>query len=427
MRLSFGRVATLAGTYRPPSDKSLTHRALLLAAIADGPSRIRRPLLAEDTRATLRCLMAMGLSTEATEDGLRLTPAQEWSQPSEPLDCGNSGTTMRLLSGLIASRPVEATLVGDASLSRRPMRRIAEPLRLMGATVEGDAPPLLVRGADLKGIAYRTPVPSAQIKSCVLLAGLRASGTTSVAEETLSRDHTENMLAAMGVPVERVVEPNGTHTTVVRAARPVGFEFSVPADVSSGAFFLVAAALLPDSRLLCSEVGVNPTRTGILDVFAQCGIGADLENGHVQMGEPIADIRVTPCPTPRPFTVSGALVPRLIDEIPVLAVLATQCDGVSMVRDARELRVKESDRIDLVARNLRAMGATVETFDDGLAISGPTKLRGTVVETEGDHRIGMAFAVAGLIADGETVIEGAEAIATSFPTFAEDLWDLTYV
>lgn len=427
MRLTFGRVATMAGTYRPPSDKSLTHRALMLGAIADRPCRVRHPLLAEDTRATLGALLAMGCEAEDTDDGLILRPSDAWRAPAQPLDCGNSGTTMRLLSGLIASRPMEATLVGDASLSRRPMRRIAEPLRLMGATIEGDTAPLRILGSNLRGIAYRTPVPSAQIKSAVLLAGLRAEGVTSVTEDTLSRNHTENMLAATGIRVERTVGDDGAATASVRAGRPCGFDFSVPADISSAAFFLVAAALLPDSRLRCAEVGVNPTRTGILDVFAQCGIHVEPENDHVQMGEAIADLCVTPNPVPQPFEIAGALVPRLIDEIPVLAVLASQCDGVSVIRDARELRVKESDRIERVAQNLRAMGASVETFEDGMAISGPTRLNGADVETNGDHRIGMAFAVAGLIAEGETVIEGAEAIATSFPTFAEDLWDLTYV
>lgn len=427
MRLTFGRVATMAGTYRPPSDKSLTHRALMLGAIADRPSRVRRPLLAEDTRATLAALVAMGCQAEEAEDGLVLTPPDAWLTPGEPLDCGNSGTTMRLLCGLIASRRIEATLTGDASLSRRPMRRIAEPLRSMGATIEGDTAPLRVCGADLRGIAYRTPVPSAQIKSAILLAGLRAEGVTSVTEGAMSRDHTENMLAATGVEVERTVGPDGSHTASVRAGRPRGFDMAVPADISSAAFFLVAAALLPDSRVRCAEVGVNPTRTGLLDVFAQCGIVVEADNDHLQMGEAIADLAVTPNPIPRPFEIAGPLVPRLIDEIPVLAVLASRCDGVSVIRDARELRVKESDRIELVARNLRAMGASVETFEDGMAIAGPTPLTGTAVHTNGDHRIGMAFAVAGLIADGETTIEGAEAIATSFPTFADDLWDLTYV
>lgn len=423
--LRIGPAAAIEGRYRPPSDKSLTHRALMFGAIASGVSRVRSPLGSEDAEATRRCLEATGLRVETVEDGWLLHPS-EWHAPEGVLDCGNSGTTMRLLSGLIASRPLTATLAGDASLSRRPMGRIAEPLRLMGARVEGDRPPITIHGGSLQGIRYATPIASAQIKSCILLAGLRAEGTTTVEEETLTRDHTEQMLAACGVQMDR--QRNGErHIVSLRGGQTVQpFDFAVPADISSAAFFMVAAAVLPAARLTLEDVGVNPARTGVLDVFDQAGVKWFAEAHRDQMGEPVADLTIQDGGDLRPFEIGGGLVPRLIDEIPVLAVMATQCDGVSVIRDASELRVKESDRIERVAEGLRAMGARVETREDGMEIEGPVQLRGATIPTDGDHRIGMAFAVAGLIAHGETVIEGSEAIQTSFPAFADDLWKLTY-
>ncbi|MFQ3588486.1 MAG: 3-phosphoshikimate 1-carboxyvinyltransferase [Fimbriimonadaceae bacterium] len=415
------RPASLVGEFRPPSDKSLTHRAYLFAAIADGPSCVRAPLVGEDCEATLRALQAMGLTVERRHpEELLLTPAPEWRPPSGDVDCGNSGTTMRLLAGLIASRPIAARLVGDASLSRRPMKRIAVPLRLMGAEVEGDTPPLSVRGrADLTGIDYVSPVASAQVKSAVLLAGLRASGETWVSEPNPSRDHTERMLAGAGVEVL-----GGPGRVGVRGgSRLRGFEFEVPADISSAAFFMVAAAMLPETSLVVRDLDVNPTRTGLLDVFAQVGVPTEIQTRRESFGEPVADLAVGSLfgrrgpGGGRPFAIEGALVPRLVDEIPVLAVLATQLEGVSHIRDARELRVKESDRIEVVAQGLRAMGAKVETREDGMSIEGPTRLRGARIDAVGDHRIAMAFAVAGLVADGETLVSGAEAIATSYPQF----------
>lgn len=413
------RFAGVEGQVRPPSDKSLTHRAFMFGALASGPSRVRHPLGSEDAEATRRVLTALGVRFEdVSADEVVVHPCAEWQQPSGPLDCGNSGTTMRLMAGLLASRPLEVTLVGDASLSRRPMRRVAEPLRLMGAHVEGDTPPLRIRGGQLQGIDYTTPVASAQIKSAVLLAGLFAEGETRVTEPAQSRDHTERMLAAMGADLSR----NGLTTTVRgrRALEP--FEFDVPGDISSAAFLMVAAALAPGSRLELLDLSVNPTRTGILDVFAEVGAEVAIENLRDVVGEPVADVTVRGHEQLNPFTIAGPLVPRLIDEIPVLAVLATQAEGVSVIRDASELRVKESDRIERVAAGLRAMGAAIETHPDGMTITGPTPLRATTVSAEGDHRIAMAFAIAGLVADGETVIEGAESVLTSYPNFERDLW-----
>lgn len=425
MRLDVGKVASLRGEMRPPSDKSITHRAYMFAAIASGESLVRKPLRGEDCEATLRCLTQLGLDSEwLSAEEIRLKPTECWRQPAEVLDCGNSGTTMRLMSGLLASRALDCTMVGDESLSRRPMGRIAEPLRYMGARVEGDTPPLHIIGReDLTGIDYKSPIASAQIKSCVLLAGLRASGTTSVSEPAPSRDHTERMLAAAGVPVRL----HFGRVTVNGGTRPNGFEISVPGDVSSGAFFMVAAALLPESELVVRELGCNPLRTGILDIFADAGVPFWLDNERTELGEAVKDLKVATAPSLRPFRVEGELVPRLIDEIPVLAVLATQCDGISEIRDAKELRFKESDRIELMAVGLRAMGAKVDTFEDGMAITGPVKLDGAKVDACGDHRIAMAFGVAGLIADGRTEIEGAESIQTSFPNFESELWRLCIV
>jgi 3-phosphoshikimate 1-carboxyvinyltransferase len=427
LTLSVSPVAALRGRLRAPSDKSLTHRSYMFAAIANSPSIVTDPLRGEDCESTLRCLAAMGLRFEwISPTQVKLTPAKQWSSPKANLDCGNSGTTMRLMSGLIASRSIEATLTGDDSLSRRPMKRIADPLRLMGATIDGEKPPLHIVGHALRAIDYVSPVASAQIKSCVLLAGLRADGVTSVREPSLSRDHTERMLLACGVKIETTLADGFVHR--LRGGQEVnGFEISVPADISSAAFFMVAAAILPDGGLTLQDLSVNPTRTGILDVFRQCGIGVEEIDSRVQLGEPVAELDIRPARDLRPFSIGGALVPRLIDEIPVLAVLATQCGGTSVIRDARELRVKESDRIELVAEGLRRMGATVETFEDGMEIKGPCRLRSAKIDARGDHRIAMAFAVAGLVAEGQTEIEGADSIATSYPGFERDLESLAIV
>lgn len=418
MNLSFTRIAAIQGDIRPPSDKSLTHRAYMFASFATSPSMVRNPLRGEDCEDTRTCLIHLGLRHEQlSETEFRLIPAKEWTQPNEALNCGNSGTTMRLMSGLVASRPLDVTMIGDASLSRRPMKRIAEPLRLMGADFEGDTPPIRIRGGNLKGIHYQSSVASAQVKSCTLLAGLLAEGTTSVTEPSLSRDHTERMLTGMGIQVVR----DGLTVSVAGGQQGHGFEFDVPGDISSATFFMVLAALLNGSQITVQSLGVNPSRTGPLDVFAQAGVPFEIVNERMELGEPVADVIIGTAPILRPFTIEGDLVPRLIDEIPVLAVLATQCEGTSIIRDAKEMRVKESDRIELVASNLIRMGAKVEVFEDGMAITGPTPLKGVQVDSKLDHRIAMSFAVAGCIAEGVTEIIGAESIRTSFPSFEQEL------
>jgi len=394
----------------------------MFGAIAEGKSRVLSPLRGEDCESTRHCLQAMGLSSAEIENGFELTPAAEWIQPADSLDCGNSGTTMRLLSGLIASRPIEATLIGDESLSRRPMKRIATPLKLMGAKIEGDHAPLTIRGGRLKAIDYMSPVASAQVKSAILLAGLRADGLTIVREPSLSRDHTERMLTFLGVDLQTTTLCDGTVQHVLEGGQQVQpFEFTVPGDISSAAFFLVAAALF-GGQVTATELSLNPSRTGILDVFDQCGLTYEIDSPKSEMNEPSGNLVLHSRRAElKPFEISGDLVPRLVDEIPVLAVLATQAEGTSVIKDAAELRVKETDRIETVAKHLKLMGAQVETFDDGMAITGPTPLKGARIQAKGDHRIAMAFAVAGLLAEGETVIDGEESIATSYPGFLDDL------
>ncbi|MER3412742.1 MAG: 3-phosphoshikimate 1-carboxyvinyltransferase [Armatimonadota bacterium] len=409
------------GELRPPSDKSMTHRAYLLGAIAERGGVVSRPLQAQDCDDTLACLRAMGAQVNERDGCVEIIPTALRS-PSQRLWCGNSGTTMRLLTGLLAGLGVTAELHGDESLSKRPMRRVVEPLRLMGADVAGEYPPVRVRPASLRGIRYESPIASAQVKSAILLAGLSAEGRTTVIEPSHSRDHTERMLRAAKVQLET----SGPSVTI-HPGRPDRVEMEVPGDISSAAFFMVAAALVGGPVTLL-EVGVNPTRTGILDVLKMAGVSVTVTNERWTQGEPVADLAVEKSVVPlEPFHISGALVPRLVDEVPVLAVLATQCDGVSTIRDAKELRVKESDRIAAMAEGLRQMGARVDVFDDGMSISGPASLRGAVIQAHHDHRVAMAFAVAGLIAEGETEILGAESIATSFPDFESELRRLASV
>lgn len=420
-KLVVAPVSEFWGEIRPPSDKSITHRAYMLSAIAERGGVVRLPLESEDCDNTLACLKALGASFRRKEEEVEFYPSALTSA-FDALWCGNSGTTIRLLTGLLSGLGVHARLEGDESLSRRPMRRIVEPLRQMGADVEGDYPPISVRPAPLHGITYSMPVASAQVKSAILLAGLSAEGETTVIEPAPSRDHTERMLESAKVPIERE-----GRSVRVRPARPDRIEMTVPGDISSAAFFMVAAAVLGGPVTL-KQVGVNPTRTGILDVLKAAGASVSVTVASVEQGEPVADLLVERgAQTLEPFHIAGDLVPRLIDEIPILSVLATQCDGVSTIRDAKELRVKESDRIQTMAEGLSRMGVEVEVFDDGMAIRGPAKLTGARVEAHHDHRVAMSFAIAGLFAEGETEILGAETIATSFPPFESELRRLATV
>ncbi|WP_412067124.1 3-phosphoshikimate 1-carboxyvinyltransferase [Rubrivirga sp. IMCC43871] len=415
----------LAGTPPLPADKSIAHRTAILAAIADGESEIVGFSDAADPASTIACLRQLGVAFETRDDvlGADGTPSlfvtgrglAGLTEADGPLDCGNSGTTMRLLAGLLAGLPFRTTLVGDASLSGRPMERIARPLRAMGADVgltDGHAP-VTVGGGGLTGLSYRLPVASAQVKSAVLLAGLSANGTTTVVEPVPTRDHTERMLAldALMIGGERHVSVDGG--TAVRAR-----QFIVPRDVSAAAFFLVAGSIVDPATIQLSGVGLNPTRSGVVDVLRAMGADLRIANERERAGEPIADIRIAaPEAGLVGVEISGAIVPNLIDEIPVLAVAAAYAEGRTVIRDAAELRVKETDRIEATAAFLRAMGADIEETPDGLVIEGGRPLHGADVEARDDHRIAMAAAVAALGASGPTRIHGAEAAAVSFPTF----------
>jgi 3-phosphoshikimate 1-carboxyvinyltransferase len=412
-----------------PADKSLSHRAAILSALAEGKTRIENYLQSETTLATVRCLRELGAAIEPSGPAALAVSGhglQGLREPSEVLFCQGSGTTMRLLAGVCAGQPFLSLLDGTAALKRRPMARIVEPLRAMGATMlardGGRLPPLAIRGGNLEGIDYTLPVASAQVKSAILLAGLFAEGPTTVHEPGPSRDHTERLLRGLGVAVESQEATNGR---VVRLSPPSTLlapgVVRVPADISSAAFFLVAGLLVAGSTLCLEGVGVNPTRTGLLDVLARMGARVERENEREQSGEPVADLLVRGGEGLVGVAVGGELVPRAIDEFPILAVAATQAAGETVVLGAAELRVKESDRITTLAQELRQLGAQIEERPDGFAIQGPTRLHGARVQAHNDHRLAMALAVAGLIAEGETIIDGWECVGDSFPGFAAAL------
>jgi 3-phosphoshikimate 1-carboxyvinyltransferase len=414
----------LSGEIRAPGDKSITHRALLLSSLAMGSSRITGYLDSGDPHATIGCLRSLGVRMDHVSPGelvVHGTGLHSWREPDDVLDCVRSGTTMRLLAGLLAGQGFYSVLTGSAQLRRRPMERITLPLRKMGAEIRGRQsgrfPPLTISDRELSGIEYAMPVASAQVKSCVLLAGLYAKGSTTVTEPAPSRDHTERMLRARGVPV---LSRGLTHTLHGPAPELVALDASVPGDFSSAAYLVVGALLLPRSEVLVRGVGVNSTRAGLLDVLGQMGATIEILNQRDQGGEPVGDILVRGQEL-HGAEVSGSIVPRMIDEFPILAVAATQAHGTTQVRDAAELRVKETDRISALVESLRALGARVEGRPDGFDIEGPTPLRGAQVDSYGDHRLAMALAIAGLVAEGRTLIVGAECIADSFPGFEESL------
>lgn len=422
MDVTVAPVSRLSGRINVPGDKSISHRAAIVGALASGVTTVRNFLQAEDSLRTLACLRDLGVRIEDVQGQLVIHGAAgRLSEPARVLDAGNSGTTMRLLAGVLAGQPFTAELDGDDSLRRRPMDRLADPLRRMGAHVgarEGRYPPLRIMGAQLRGITYEVPVASAQVKSAVLLAGVLASGQTTVIEPIPTRDHTERMLAGFGVPVRR----EGNRITVTPAI-PQGGQVVVPGDISSAAFFLAAAAAIPGSELTVENVGVNPTRTGVLDVFRTIGAPAVVEAVHEQSGEPVGNVSVRGR-RPRGTTIDGTLIPRLIDELPVLCILAATAEGRTVIRDAAELRVKESDRIGVLVAGLRALGAKVDERPDGMEIEGG-RLRGGTVDAAGDHRIAMAFAIAGLLAEAPVTVRGAESVAISFPGFFETLGAVT--
>jgi 3-phosphoshikimate 1-carboxyvinyltransferase len=412
------------GSLHLPGDKSISHRYGMLAAFAEGTSHFTNFSTGADCASTLACMQALGAKVSETSDGaIEVTGVGGHVTPANhPLDCGNSGSTMRMLSGLLAPQQGKFTLIGDASLSRRPMERIRKPLELMGARItltEGHAP-LTIHGSALKPIDYTTPVPSAQVKTCVLLAGLQTTGTTTMREAVRTRDHGELALRAFGANLTRTADsvsisgPQTLHS----------IEAVVPGDISSAAFFLCAASLFPGSTLLFDSLGMNPTRATLLDVLT--GLGARIAVLHLEEknAELVGTVQISaPAEGLGSTEVSGTLAAQLIDELPVLAAISPYTRGGIRIRDAKELRVKESDRIALVAKNLRAMGAEVTEFEDGLDVPGGQTLHGAAIDSGGDHRIAMAFSVAALRAEGDTLIQGAESAAISFPEFF-DLLDL---
>lgn len=413
--------ARVRGRVRVQGDKSISHRAVLLGALAEGETTARGFLHADDTLASVACMRAMGVEITTSDDEVRVAGRGYASlrEPAAPLDVGNSGTSMRLLAGVLAGRPFPATLTGDASIRRRPMERVAAPLRAMGATIEtatGRRAPLWVRGGDLRPIRYELPVASAQVKSAILLAGLQATGTTTVVEPEPTRDHTERVLHAMGADLTTRDVPSGAREISVRGpARLRGVHLDVPADISSAAFFLVLAATHPDAEITLDAVGINPTRTGILDALGSMGARIDVQDAREEGGEPVATLFVRGGPL-HGTEIGGAMIPLLVDEIPILAVAASLAEGETVVRDAAELRAKESDRIAAMSRNLRAVGVDCEERPDGLRIRGGG-LRGGVVASDGDHRIAMAFAIAGALSSDGITVEDTACIDTSFPRF----------
>ncbi|HAG82934.1 MAG TPA: 3-phosphoshikimate 1-carboxyvinyltransferase [Cyanobacteria bacterium UBA12227] len=417
---------SLKGNIQIPGDKSISHRALMLGAIAEGETRIQGLLLGEDPRSTASCFQAMGaqiseLNSEfVTVNGVGLGQLQE---PFDILNAGNSGTTLRLMLGLLASHPGRFfTVTGDSSLRSRPMSRVVQPLQQMGAQIWGrkgnSLAPLAIQGQSLKPIHYYSPIASAQVKSCILLAGLMVEGETTVTEPALSRDHSERMLQAFGAKLR--IDPETNSVTVIGSAQLQGQTVIVPGDISSAAFWLVAGAIVPDSDLLIENVGVNPTRIGILDALEMMGADITLEHQRIIAGEPVADLRVRHGRL-KACTIEGDLIPRLIDEIPILAVAAIFAEGTTIIRDAAELRVKESDRLAVMASQLNRMGAQITELSDGLEISGGTPLTGTDVDSYTDHRIAMSLAIAALNATHTTTIHRAEAAAISYPNFMTTL------
>ncbi len=415
---------SLLGEVTLPADKSIAIRSALMAALSDGTSQIVNYPDSADPQSALSCLRQLGVSIEEDEDGILIVEGvglNGLKAPSEPVDCGNSGTTMRLISGILAGQSFDCVLTGDASLNSRPMKRIADPLAAMGAslTLTDGLPPIHIKGNQpLKGIDYKLPMASAQVKSCVLLAGLYAEGETTVIESKPSRDHTERMLGLDSVDMN-----NLHHISIKKGHRIPAGTFAVPRDFSAAAFFLVAGAIVPHTEIKIRSVGINASRSALLDVLRAMGANISLENERVHAGEPIADLAVHSSKL-RGVKVQGDVIPILIDEIPVLAVAAVFAEGRTEIRDAKELRVKETDRIDAMVKNLRLLGAEVEEFEDGLAVTGGKTLKGATVDSYDDHRIAMAMGVAGLRATGQTHIKDAHCADISFPDFWNQLKNL---
>ncbi|NLG32627.1 MAG: 3-phosphoshikimate 1-carboxyvinyltransferase [Syntrophomonadaceae bacterium] len=427
MSITIKKSKPLRGEITVAPDKSISHRAAILSALATGKSLIQNFLPAEDTTSTCRCLEQLGIKVSRKGQNLSVTGQglNGLKEPTSVLYCGNSGTTMRLLAGLLSSQPFSTVLAGDESLSKRPMKRIIEPLKTMGAEISGrdggDYPPLCIKGCELKGIRYHMPIASAQVKSALLLAGLNAKTSTVIIESLRSRDHTERMLKAMGANLR--MQNSSLILTPGCALNPQ--EFLVPGDISSAAFFLVAASIIPGSELLIKDVGINPTRDGIIEVLRNMGARITVEDQRVIGGEPVANLIVSSSQL-QGIDINREYVPRIIDELPIMAVAMAVADGESSVRGAEELRVKETDRIAAICSELSKLGVSIIEVEDGFTIKSSREwMKGSRVQSWGDHRIAMSLAVAGLFAQGETLIDGCQVVNISFPDFWRILAGLT--
>ncbi|MCI7812612.1 MAG: 3-phosphoshikimate 1-carboxyvinyltransferase [Robinsoniella sp.] len=425
--MEFKRATTLKGEIRVPGDKSISHRAVMFGALSEGTTEVTNFLKGADCLSTIDCFRRLGIEIENTPERILIhgRGLHGLQAPSQILDTGNSGTTTRLICGILCAQPFESTLNGDASIQTRPMKRIMLPLSQMGADITSlkgnGCAPLHIVGRPLHGIQYHSPVASAQVKSAILLAGLYADSETSVIEPALSRNHSEIMLNYFGA----TVTTEGTTATIQPNPVLTGQKVEVPGDISSATYFIAAALMIPDSEILIKNVGVNPTRDGILRVCKAMGADIILQNASFDKGEPTADLLVRSGKALRGTTIGGDLIPTLIDELPMIAVLACFAEGTTVIRDAQELKVKESNRIDIVVNNLKAMGADITATDDGMIIEGGQPLHGAVLDSYHDHRIAMSFAIAALAADGVTTIRNAECVNISYPTFYEDLDRLT--
>ncbi|KAF0247336.1 MAG: 3-phosphoshikimate 1-carboxyvinyltransferase [bacterium] len=423
------RAKSIRGELSLPGDKSISHRVALIASLADGKSEIEGFASSKDCYSTLNCLRELGASIEETNNKLIINGVNKkgFSKPNKVLDAGNSGSTMRMLSGILAGQSFTTELTGDDSLRHRPMKRIVTPLRQMGANIQttnNNFAPLLISGGNLHGIKYDMPIASAQVKSCVLFAGLFTEGNTIVSESTQTRNHTELMLSEFGANIttkSNVITINGQSTLH-------SCSYTVPSDISSAAFLIAATILLPNSELLLHSIGINPTRRAIIDVLLQLGANIEFINSHIQHGEYVSDLLIRSselASNDNTCTLKGNIIANLIDEVPILAILATQTKGGLIIRDANELRIKESDRIRAIVDNLRTMNVEVEEYPDGFAINGQQKLIGAKIDSMNDHRIAMAFTIAGLIATGETEIISSDCVDISFPGFFNKLSSVT--
>lgn len=425
-RIELKAAGCISGEITPPPDKSISHRAVMFASIAEGESVIRNILDAEDPRSTINAFRMLGIEISGSGAGgsaliIRGKGLYGLEEPFDVIDCGNSGTTIRLLSGILAGSPFFSVLTGDASLKQRPMARVIRPLKEMGAEISGRAgdrqPPLAIKGKLLSPVQHNLPIASAQVKSCLLLAGLYSGGATAVTEPYKSRDHTERMLGAIGAEIE----VDGLTVRIKGGSALKAFDMTVPSDFSSAAFFIIAALVIPGSEAVIKNICINPTRTGLLEVIKDMGAGVEILNARTLFGEPVADIYCRSADSLKGISIGRERVPSIIDEFPILCVLATQAEGITEIRGAEELRVKESDRIRAMATELKKMGAELEEYPDGIAIKGRTVLRGSEVESHGDHRIAMSLAIAGLAAGGTAVINNASCVNISYPGFFRDL------